>query len=478
MTLFVSTPRSRSKKCFRLLLLTSIVSMAFLGTMLYTKSEILTNSRRVIGSAYWILAQHSDEIADGLLVKMASKNPVEGAQCSRLINGDDFNTTKTESNMFRRGRSRDIATFSKLIQTGNCQHFQEVRGYIMKPGSLEEKSFPISFSIIVFKKFYQIERLLRAIYRPQNQYCIHVDLKSDDELKYNLANLTSCFDNVFISSKTINVQWGKFSVLEAELICMEDLLKRPRWKYFINLTGQEFPLKTNWEIVRILKAYNGANDIAATIRRWVNAMYFTYLKLYYRTRHKEPAPHNITIVKGPVHTIMSRAFVDFIMHDKKALDFLDWTNGTYVPDETFFATLQHNPDLGTPGAFRGEEEIYDVKPQALKHSFYLTGTNEELEKKKSMTRYKLWKPIPCNGTYVRQICIFAKGDLPRLAQAPQLFANKFYFDYGELAYECLDELHWNRTRDEYLYGLNFNTTFYENLPTVRQAVNTGRDSDI
>lgn len=110
--------------------------------------------------------------------------------------------------------------------------------------------------------------------------------------------------------------------------------------------------------------------------------------------------------------------------------------------------------------------------------FSLPGTREELENKISMARYKLWKPVPCNGTYVRQICIFNKGDLPGLAQAPQLFANKFHFDYGELAYECLDELHWNKTRDEYLYGLNFNTTFYENLATVTQAVNTTRNTDV
>lgn len=36
---------------------------------------------------------------------------------------------------------------------------------------------------------------------------------------------------------------------------------RSKWKYLINLTGQEFPLKTNKELVKILTAYKGANDI-------------------------------------------------------------------------------------------------------------------------------------------------------------------------------------------------------------------------
>lgn len=37
-----------------------------------------------------------------------------------------------------------------------------------------------------------------------------------------------------------------------------------KWRYFINLTGQEFPLKTNKELVKILKSFKGANDISGT----------------------------------------------------------------------------------------------------------------------------------------------------------------------------------------------------------------------
>ena len=33
------------------------------------------------------------------------------------------------------------------------------------------------------------------------------------------------------------------------------------WRYYINLAGSAFPLKTNAELVQILKLYNGTNDI-------------------------------------------------------------------------------------------------------------------------------------------------------------------------------------------------------------------------
>ena len=52
------------------------------------------------------------------------------------------------------------------------------------------------------------------------------------------TSITKCFDNVFLSSRRLKVVWGEYSVLEAELICLKDLMLHLNWKYFINLTGQ------------------------------------------------------------------------------------------------------------------------------------------------------------------------------------------------------------------------------------------------
>ena len=58
-----------------------------------------------------------------------------------------------------------------------------------------------------------------------------------------------------------------FSVLEPEIQCMKELSHYKTWKYFINLTGQEYPLKTNLHLVKILKSYNGANNLEGTVKR-------------------------------------------------------------------------------------------------------------------------------------------------------------------------------------------------------------------
>ena len=134
----------------------------------------------------------------------------------------------------------------------------------------EERDFPIAFSILIYKDPQQAFRLLRAIWRPQNVYCIHVDAKSNDQIRRYIKSRVQCLDNVFLAPRMIHVTWGTFSVLEADLICMAALYSHTtRWKYFINLTGQEFPLRTNYELVKILQLYAGANDIFGQFHKYV-----------------------------------------------------------------------------------------------------------------------------------------------------------------------------------------------------------------
>lgn len=68
----------------------------------------------------------------------------------------------------------------------------------------------------------------------------------------------------------------------------------------------------------------------------------------------EKPPHNIHPVKGSVHVTLNRKFVEYLVNNSVAADFLTWVNKTKIPDETYFATLIHNPNLGIPGSFKGK----------------------------------------------------------------------------------------------------------------------------
>ena len=75
----------------------------------------------------------------------------------------------------------------------------------------------IVFSILMYKDVEQTERLLRAIYRPQNVYCIHVDKKSADVIYRSVESIIRCLPNVELASVRVDVQWGTWSLVESKL---------------------------------------------------------------------------------------------------------------------------------------------------------------------------------------------------------------------------------------------------------------------
>lgn len=183
-------------------------------------------------------------------------------RCDRLLQGD-ATEQKAAKEFMHNFNYRFKSDDDYVRDTRNCSRFIQERGYWLQ-ASTEEKEFPIAFSIVLFRDTEQVERLLRAIYRPHNIYCLHVDKKAPVSMVRAIRGVASCLENVFVTRRSLDVEWGTFSVLEVELVCMKDLWEDKRWRYFINLTGQEFTLKTNLELVKILQSLQGANMVDCT----------------------------------------------------------------------------------------------------------------------------------------------------------------------------------------------------------------------
>ena len=258
-------------------------------------------------------------------------------------------------------------TFIRL--TKNCTEFKLRRGYFTEPLSEEEARFPIAYSILMYKHIEQVEQLLRAVYQPQNVYCIHVDKRSSDIIHMSMRALTRCFHNVFIATKLERIVYAGYSRLQADINCMADVLRYGKpWKYYINLASQAFPIKTNLEMVKILKIYNGSNDIEGMWKRVLKGRFkkrfeekilpngkTRVIKLMNITNPDPPC--NISIVRGSAYGIFSNGFVDFIVNDDRAKALLEWSRFTYSPDEFYWSTLNHiayNKHLGTPGGYTGQ----------------------------------------------------------------------------------------------------------------------------
>lgn len=155
----------------------------------------------------------------------------------------------------------------------NCNTFLKSRGFnVDSPFSEEEAAFPLAYVFLVHKNFGQLEHLLRAVWHRQNFYCLHVDLKSDPVFVNQVRVLTHCLNVVgtgtsrgegksllpqtFLATQPVATYYASFTRLEADLRCLNDL-KPYSYKYVVNFCGQDYPLKTNLELIRDLKALNG-----------------------------------------------------------------------------------------------------------------------------------------------------------------------------------------------------------------------------
>lgn len=132
---------------------------------------------------------------------------------------------------------RSTSFFIQLIDDENyifpnslCKAYRHIRLderlNIWSRDSSSSTSSPIhlAYSILVYDKVEQFERLLMSMYEPTNIYCIHVDAKSTDTVRRAIRSIVDCFDNVFIATKLESIVYAGFSRLKADINCMNDLL--------------------------------------------------------------------------------------------------------------------------------------------------------------------------------------------------------------------------------------------------------------
>nr|DBA24567.1 TPA: hypothetical protein GDO54_012200 [Pyxicephalus adspersus] len=315
-----------------------------------------------------------------------------------------------------------LATSIRKIKCADGYKIQN--HFITAPLSKEEADFPLAYIIVLHKEFDTFERLFRAIYMPQNIYCIHVDEKANVDYLQMVGDLVNCFPNAFLASKMEPVVYAGISRLEADLNCMKDLMNSEiQWKYVINVCGQDFPLKTNKEIVQHLKRFNGKNITPGVLppshiiprTKYVHREDIVHAQVLRTNTLKPPPPHNITIYFGTAYVALTREFTEFILKDQRAKDLLTWSKDTYSPDEHYWVTLNRMADF--PGSM--PDAKWEGNLRAIKWS---DDSSQD----------------GCHGRYVRQVCIYGTGDLEWLFNSSSLFANKFELTSYPPTLECLD----------------------------------------
>ncbi|KAM9641807.1 beta-1,3-galactosyl-O-glycosyl-glycoprotein beta-1,6-N-acetylglucosaminyltransferase isoform 2-T3 [Trichechus inunguis] len=384
-----------------------------------------------------IIHQKTEFVSIGHL-ELIEENPSSDVNCTKVLQGDVDEIRKVKLKMLTvkfRNRPR-WTTYDYINMTSDCRSFIKRRKYIVEPLSKEEVEFPIAYSIVVHHKIEMLDRLLRAIYMPQNFYCIHVDKKSEDSFLDAVMGIASCFSNVFVASQLERVVYASWSRVQADLNCMKDLYRMSAdWKYLINLCGMDFPIKTNLEIVRQLKSLMGENSLetekmpAHKAERWKKRYEVINGKLTNTGADKVPPPLETPVFSGSAYFVVSRKYVGYVLENEKIQNFIEWAKDTYSPDEYLWATIQRIAEV--PGAFSSSHK-YDMSDMQAVARFVKWYYYEGDVSKGA--------PYPpCSGVHVRSVCVFGAGDLNWMLHKHHLFANKFDMDVDPFAIQCLDE---------------------------------------
>ena len=208
----------------------------------------------------------------------------------------------------------------------------------------------IAYLILVHRYPGQFKRLFRAIYHPANYYLVHVDKRSGVGLQTEIQDFLSSFANASLL-KSQSILWGGYSMVDAELRGIEELLKiSPKWEFFINLSGQDFPLKSQTHIQDFLSRNIGKDFIKMANQRKIRPETLSRIENYciefskriLRTPIKRPYLRGVTPYIGNQWMILSRKFCEFVCYSPEIERFKKFYRHTFISDEGFFQTVIMN----------------------------------------------------------------------------------------------------------------------------------------
>ncbi len=101
----------------------------------------------------------------------------------------------------------------------------------------------LAFAILAHRNASQLARLVRVLDRPGDLILLHVDRRADASLHRAARELARTRANVLpLRSRTI--LWGGYGMVAAQIEAIAVALRSGHdWHHFINLTGQDFPIK-------------------------------------------------------------------------------------------------------------------------------------------------------------------------------------------------------------------------------------------
>uniref|UniRef100_A0A0N4ZRR8 Glycosyltransferase n=1 Tax=Parastrongyloides trichosuri TaxID=131310 RepID=A0A0N4ZRR8_PARTI len=405
-----------------------------------------------------------EEINENNIISPFSWKPKDfNLNCNEIMKG---NSNIIENAIKQRYIMKNLPYYYNL----SCEGIKS-RGYYPKDSqSFIEKNYPIAYARNVFSDYHLLELQFLLTYAPQNHYCFAVDKKALS-IRKKLESLTKCFDNVYITSKSLDMTSGGKNQALSSYECMK-ILSNKKWEYLFILQNYDFPLKTNLEMVKILIARNGSMDIGFTnpgslinsridkSKSWdhisLNFMKDNDLKKFDIKMLKK----SMTFQKGYYPNGLPRISVDYLLNKINITSYLNQINtGRYGEDEMVWQTLFNDAILQIP------QWVHEN----CVSKYYSEDTY--------MVRFAIWTANNCKSKlFSHSLCVIGIEMLNDLKNNPKMFAYKFKGDQDMGAALCYAEYLYNKTYIEKLSDIDIE--YYKTLPQTQYQNTYGRNKKI
>ncbi|KAF8368341.1 gly-16 [Pristionchus pacificus] len=333
-----------------------------------------------------------------------------------------------------------------MNSTDRCNIYREEFGFEKSQSSEEERQFPLAFAVLAHNRLEQLLLMLSSVYETHNSFCLSIPSNSDQSFIHLVHGLADCFPNMHILQSG-PISWGSYAIMRVTYDCME----------LLYLSGVDAPLRTNLEMVRIMKEWNGLSHVLT--------MPFQEGRLGNNRNKTRP----LRLFKTSLSAIISREAAQVMIKHKKARELIEFLRGTRIADESFWASAMGNPDvMKIPGGFNATQFLIFSKQYSKAKK---NGKGAKPRKCSSppclsrgfVGRYQTWIRRKCNGSWSNGSCVYGVSDLPSLYSNAAFVAHKLYLDYQPAALICLLKKlkHHRLNPNEY-----FDARQYNSLPQI------------